>query len=64
MSESISNIRNIPSTHPIKPVGGSRKDRKPGEQEIDREKPEEPDDQVSQSGDPGNQDKPLLDEYV
>jgi hypothetical protein len=64
MSESISNIRNIPSTHPIKPVVGSRKDRKPGEREIDREKPEEPDEQVSNSEDPDNQDKPLLDEYV
>jgi hypothetical protein len=64
MSDSISNIRNIPLTHPIKPVVGSRKDRKPGEQEIDREKPEEPDGQDSPSGDPDNQDKPLLDEYV
>jgi hypothetical protein len=54
MSESISNIRSVPSTHPIKPVTGSKKDRKPGEQDVDREKPDEPDDQ----------DKPILDEYV
>ena len=38
MSESISNIRNVPSTHPLKPVVQSDKDRKPGKQQIDREK--------------------------
>jgi hypothetical protein len=64
MSESISNIRSVPSTHPIKPVTGSKKDRKPGEQEIDREKPDEPDGDVHHPQEADDQDKPLLDEYV
>lgn len=64
MSESISNIRNIPSTHPINPVAGSKRDRKPGKQEIDREEPEAPDGQVQHPDEPDSQDKPLLDEYV
>jgi hypothetical protein len=64
MSDSISNIRNIPSTHPIKPVVLPDKDRKPGKQEIDREKPEECEDDSHLSDQSENQDKPLLDEYV
>jgi hypothetical protein len=64
MPDSISNIRNIPSTHPIKPAAESDKDRKPEKQEIDKEKPEQGSDDSRPSDDSDNQDKPLLDEYV
>jgi hypothetical protein len=64
MSESISNIRNVPSTHPIKPVSGSKKDRKPANPEIDREGPVEPEENTELPTEHDNQDKPLLDEYV
>jgi len=64
MSESISNIRNIPSTHPIKPVSGSKKDRKPGDQEVDGERPDESEENTDLSSERDDQDKPLLDEYV
>jgi hypothetical protein len=54
----------VPSTHPINPVSGSKKDRKPGAQEIDREKPGKGDSEAERPEERDNQDKPLLDEYV
>lgn len=64
MSESISNIRNIPATNPLKPVVQSDKDRKPGQQKIERDKPDENADQSQSSDGEDSQDQPLLDEYV
>jgi len=67
MSETISNIRNVPTTHPIKPVVQPDRDRKPSKQDIDREKPDETADDPQDpenSENAGDQDQPLLDEYV
>lgn len=64
MSESISNIRIIPPTHPIKPVVESDKDRKPGKQDDSRDKKEEGDGDSKRRNDSDDQDQPLLDEYV
>ena len=66
MSESISNIRGIPSTHPVKPSRATSKDRKSGKQQ--REQPKLEPDEVAQepndSDDAADNDQPLIDEYV
>jgi hypothetical protein len=64
MSDSISNVRNTPSTQPVRRVRRPSKDEKSGEQEAERKKPGPAiEDGESTEGAP-DEDKPLLDEYA
>jgi hypothetical protein len=62
MSDSISNIRNVPSPRPVGPIRRPGKDEKPQDQEADRKEPAGTDDDGSE--DTADRDKPLLDEYA
>ena len=64
MSDSISNVRNAPRTQPVRRVRRPGKDEKSGEQGADRNKRGLEIEDVESTEGAGDEDKPLLDEYV
>ena len=64
MSDSISNIRNVPVTRPVGRIRGPAKDEKSQDQEADRRKPRGGSEGDSKTEDVSDQDKPLVDEYA
>jgi hypothetical protein len=64
MSDSISNVRNTPSTQPVGRVRRPSKDEKSGEQEAERRKPAPYIEDGESTDGVLDEDKPLLDEYA
>ena len=62
MSDFITGIKNVPPTFPVKPVQPGSKDRKSGERQKERPKPETGSEPESDDDRPG--DSPTVDEYV
>jgi hypothetical protein len=64
MSESVSNIRITPVTHPVTRVRRPRKDEDSDDSGARRERPESSSDDRDNADGDASQDKPLLDEYA
>lgn len=57
MSDRLSGIGPVGPTYPVKPLQPSQKDRGPGKRQIKERRKPEPDE-------PGDDDKPTIDEHV
>lgn len=57
MSDRLSGIGPVGPTYPVKPLQPSQKDRGPGKRQIKERRKLEPDE-------PGDDDKPTIDEHV
>ena len=60
MSDSVSGIKNVPPTYPVRPTQPAQKDREPSQQRKKRRQP----DTEPRDSDDDSHDKPTIDEHV